>query len=790
MAPSNDLALVRALSESRTAQQTISTETNQSTQVLADDVTPVPVSQPGLTAFEESASSTKVSAVHDTRIERFISNPFPISSPTELLQRTFQVATISWTNVYAGQVIQFPGAFSTIQTLLDVFKKFFWFRASVHIEIKLQSTPYHQGSLMVGWLPCAGSAAPDDLQLVSGYDGTVLSASVQDTCSFDIPYLHPADWISTTITPSTNGDLCSLFITPLNTLLTSSPGIAAVVPVLVFASFKNIEVTGYVSQSRPGPRFAKNTEAEDKVKNGVDSKAVVSAGSKLLRQIPLVGSIYSPIADAINSFAGDLSKPVNSSAICPNTMPYYRDVNQGAGLTDATPLSLYPNPVLNQAPTMFGMETSHLTISKLSQRPLLYDQVTFNGTTVNWEVAVHPLTLGATVTGRDYLASMSTCHRYWRGSIKYLFHFCMPAFYSCRVRFSLDFMGGSTPDSYGDLMTRFVDIKGDTWEEVTVPYLHHTTWSDTQVTSFPPFLRLFQVTSIVGSSDPATPVMYVNVFRAGGEDMEFAGLADINTLGEGVQLKHTNALIKDRKADFENQTNIGARFQKQFPGINKGETQSREKGLCMVEVSGTVSDCVKRHQALTNSTTLPNGAAPLNGTMLYLSRFFWFWRGGRIFRHVHYDQNSATPSGFFLQMGTSNALCNGWAPSWYQAANLVQPEAVQVPYYSAQPYYPVISQSSFYLEPTCYISPPVDCARVNGTASNGPMTLAGADDFVLLHVVPIGNSTPVASAALKTRGLITTALLGGGSRPSLMGKERSVANEPTPVRRPEKGAPF
>jgi hypothetical protein len=437
---------------------------------------------------------------------------------------------------------------------------------------------------------------------------------------------------------------------------------------------------------------------------------------------------------------------------------------------------------------MFGMETSHMTISKLSQKPLLYDQVTFNGTTVNWEVAVHPLTLGAVVTGRDYLASMSTCHRYWRGSIKYLFHFCMPAFYSCRVRFSLDYMGGSTPDSYGDLMTRFVDIKGDTWEEVTVPYLHHTTWSDTQVTSYPPYLRLFQVTNIIGSSDPATPVMYVNVFRAGGEDMEFSGLADINTLAEGVQLNSSNAKIKDRK--HENQTNIGAKFQKQFAGLNKDETQSREKGLCMVEVSGTVSDCVKRHQALTNNTTLINEAAPLNGTMLYLTKFFWFWRGGRIFRHVHFDQNSATPSGFFLQMGSANALCNGWSPSWYQAANLVQPEAVQVPYYSAQPYYPVAPAAASFMEPTTYISPPVDCTRVNGTASNGPMTLAAADDFVLLHVVPIGNVTPVASTARKTRGLISAVVQNSGSRPSLMGKERDVANEPTPVRRPEKGVSF
>lgn len=706
--------------------------------MLAEKVEPTPVSQPGLTAFEESANAVQVSDAHNTSIERSIANPFPVDQPLELLQRTYQVANLTWTPVFAGHTIYFPGAFFSVSTLNNVLSRFAWFRANVHIEIKMQSTPFHQGSLLVGWLPNPGTAAIDTVQQISGYDVTVLSASVQDTCSYDIPYLNPIDWQAGTIGSPTDASICGLYIKQLNALTATSSNVPLSVPVFVFASFKDIEVTGYRSQMKTGPRFKKNSEAHEKHEQGIDAKTIVSAGSQLLRQVPIIGQVYSPIADAINSFAGDLSKPVATEANCNMLAPYYNDVNQASGLTNATTLSLYPNPILKQAPKMFGMETSHISVSGLAQRPLLYDTAIFNGTDVVWEAAVHPDTLGGNVTGRDYLASMAAIHRYWRGSVKYLVHFCMPAFYSCRVRFSIDYMGGGAPADYGDLMTRLVDIKGDTWEEITVPYLQRTTWSDRTMNAFPPFLKIFQFTPIVGSSDPTTPIMYVNIWRAGGEDIQFSGLLDTDTI-----TPYITPSARTRSDVIKSQMHIGKRFQKSFPGINKKETLSVEKGLTMSEVTGTVADVCHRHQLVgSNNGTLPHNMTPTTSPFAYLTRFFMFWRGGRIQRRIHYDANSATPSGAFLGIGSVNKLCNGWAPAYATAQSIYQPESFHVPYYHSTPYYPVLGAAALQVSVDAYFSEPVDIVNTT-TTTNSAFTLAGADDFVLLHIVPWGNLTTI-----------------------------------------------
>lgn len=706
--------------------------------MLAETVTPTPVSQPGLTAFEESANATKVSDAHDTSIERFIANPFPVDQPLELLQRTYQIANITWTPVYTGSTYYFPGAFFSNVTLNQVLSRFAWFRANVHIEIKMQSTPFHQGSLVVGWLPCPGTATFNTLQQISGYDCTVLSASVQDTCSYDIPYLNPIDWIPGTIGSPLDASIAGIFIKQLNPLTATSANVPLSVPVMIFASFKDIQVTGYRSQMKTGSPFKKNNEAHAKQQQGLDAKTIVSAGSQLLRQVPVLGQIYSPIADAINNFAGDLAKPVSTEANCNMLTPYYNDVNQAAGLTNATTLSLYPNPVLKQAPNMFGMETSHISVSGLAQRPLLYDTAIFNGTDVVWEAAVQPDTLGGTVTGRDYLASMAAIHRYWRGSVKYLVHFCMPAFYSCRVRFSIDYMGGGAPQDYGDLMTRLVDVKGDTWEEITVPYLQRTTWSDRTMNAFPPFLKIFQFTPIVGSSDPTTPIMYVNIWRAGGEDIQFSGLLDTDTI-----TPYAAPSARTKSGVPTSQMHVGSRFKKAFPGINKGETLSVEKSLTMSEVTGTVADVLKRHQLVpSNAGTLPHNMTPVTSPFAYLTRFFMFWRGGRIQRRIHYDANAVAATGAFLGIGSVNKICNGWAPVYANAAGVFQPEAFHVPYYHSTPYYPVLGAAALQVSADAYFSEPVDINTVV-TTTNSATTLAAADDFVLLHIVPWGNLTTI-----------------------------------------------
>lgn len=685
-----------------------------------------------MTAFEESATNVENDSSHLT-IERLISNPYSIDTPWELLKRTFLVASLTWNNVLTVQTISFPGAFLNVPTITNVFSRFAYFRAGIHVEVKLQSTPYHQGSLLVGWLPC-GNNAPSTNQMISGYDATVLSASTQDSCSYDIPYLHPSDWLTTNIGASNNADICKLYISPLNVLVTSSASIAASVPVLVFASFKDIEVTGYVSQMKTGPRFPKNKEASSKQEDGLDAKSAVTTVSKLVRKLPIVGETYSAVADIVNTFAGDLSKP--TSTVAPDVMLplYYSDVNHASGLTQAVPISLYPNPYIKQAPQMFGMETSHMKVTDIARRPLLFDQATFNNVITSWSTVVQPQTVGGFITGGDYLRAMCRIARFWRGSIKYLIHFCVPAFYSFRVRFSVNYAG--TPNNYGDLQTRVIDVKGETWETIVIPYLEYTTWRDLGAAGNPPTFKIELVTGIVGSSAPATPIVYVNIFRAAGEDFELAGLinASVSPIGEGEK--------------YSNQMHIGRKFKESFTPLNKGTSQSLERGLVMPDVIGTVSDCIKRAQIVTSTISIP-GQDSFGGALNYFGAFFVFWRGGRIMRHIHTTEGApGTLAGWYLNIANAPLIDNGWVPAYASPASMYQQEAVHVPYMCGQPYYPYRSFASNYMANSCYRNGPIPTTL--NLSSHTTVTLSAADDFVYLHLVPWGCALSFTEANKKT----------------------------------------
>lgn len=701
-----------------------STSTNDSTAVLAEKVQPIPVSQPGLTAFEESAHMTQQTTTAPLAIERVIAQPYAVAPPTELLKRNFLVASFLWTAALGPQVVKFPGVFSTITSITDVMKKFWYWRGSIHVEIRMNSTPYHQGSLLVGWLPCVSTtntnSVPRTNQAVSTYNSLVLSASTQDSCSFDIPWCHPNDWLVWD-TEATNQDHSSVFINVLNVLVSSSPGIAVSVPILVYASFKDIEITGLVSQMRKGSKFDENPEAKNKQSAGIDAKGVVSTVSKIARQMPVIGGVWSGIADKINSLAGDLSKPQNMSATTYVVNRYYGDINHGAGLDDVAAMSVYPNPQVTSAPTMYGMQTSHLKVTQLAQRPALYDQITWNAVTTSLTIECEPNVRGATIATNDWLYSMNRCFKFWRGSIKYLFHFCVPAFYSFRVRISVYI--NHTVGNYGDVMSRIIDVKGDTWEGVTIPYLHTTTWCDVDEGMAEQRVRIELLTPIIGSSDPGAPIVYVNVFRAAGEDFQFSGYRNPSDY------------------TLKNQMNIGSKFAEVFPGINEGTKQSITNGNVMCEVIDTVSDLLKKPGEFTpaGGPYFPGSGTALFSPFQYFSRFFMFWRGGRVLRHYHPPNVTGSQGGWHLAIGSTHFLENGWVPAYSTATGPYQQEGVLVPYFCAQPYYPTQAFDGHVVN-SAYSQYPVDAVLTITTADK--VTISGADDICYLFPVLWGNVDP------------------------------------------------
>lgn len=673
---------------------------------------------PGLNTFEESANIIEVSMETTRDVTRNISQPYDISVPKDLVERNFLVASFNWTPTTLPQTIDFPSALAGFSSISDVFKKYRYVRFDVHVEIKLSSTPYHQGTLLAAVIPVPGTKNTlKYLNVCAGMpQAAVLRASTQDSATFDIPWYHPLDWFDWNLFKTTNAH-SMVVIQQLNTLTATSQGILASCPVNVWASFRNVQVSGYVSQSK----FVSNKEAKAKTE-GFDTKAVVSTISQMARKAPVVGQIWNPVADAINSYAGNLSKPVVEKL--PSNSAPYREQNLAAAVEDVTQISLYPNAKVETAPVMYGMETSHMSLAQIAKTPTLFDQVTFDGTTTSWTTYCYPHVKGISFPFRDYLFTVANNAVFWRGSIKYMIHFVMPAFYEFRVAISLNY--GGVAVNVGDITTRYLDIKGDTTTTVMVPYLFARPWSWSVGTDAPE-LVIKMITPIIGSNAVSTPKVYVNIWRAAGEDFQLAVPKGWTTFPE----------VKRNRIGYKDQMNIRQEFQKPFEPLIKAVSQSMEKGGAAVEVIGSVNDLVKRPAPTNTFRTIVRSQATGDSVFECMKRFFLFWKGSRTIRRQNFKDTAGDSLRPLIIHTGSNAPDITEGVAWLSLNGTFNQfvEGCNMPYYSDSYYEPMPNQDLLFVHPSCYENNTLDLTSTSILPSDN-WWINGGDDFTMMFVVP------------------------------------------------------
>jgi len=377
-----------------------------------------------------------------------------------------------------------------------------------------------------------------------------------------------------------------------------------------------------------------------------------------------------------------------------------------------------------------------------------YGILSYANSTIYWQCAPQ-ITVGPYLNTSpigDWLSEVSYAARFWRGSIKYTIHFCLPAFYSFRVQIQSTSQIGGTVDP-GDLCSKILDIKGDTWVDILVPYEYSTPWRDTYYESSRkevPTISINLLTPVVGSSAPSSPVIYVNVWRAGAEDTQFSML-------RGVRPGST---IRERlhKQNFKSNVDIMSHFSKPFPGLVEGTMQTQELGDTACEIIRTVSDCFKR----TSSTILSNinslytfpgvfnhGTSGVNNPIIggepfyYFGSMFRYWRGGRILGHT---QSCNLVS--MVNDGTHVTYGDGVAHFFTSTTNAYySQEKIHIHWASELPYMPNLyspgqgtSFDLYTFEDETYDSYPVDVTGIPNTV--GSMNISGADDFMMMYPIP------------------------------------------------------
>jgi len=382
------------------------------------------------------------------------------------------------------------------------------------------------------------------------------------------------------------------------------------------------------------------------------------------------------------------------------------------------------------------MDTSYKSFKAFCGQPMLYDTAVFNGTTTTWFAPVTPLSLGGGRPLADYLAIAAVNFKYWRGSIKYSVYFCMPAFYSFRARIRIQW--STTLVDVGNVPSQQIDVKGDTWVNFIVPYLNWRTWFDQQApNNLIPYLVIEQLSTIVGAPSPSTAVAYMNVFRAGGEDTQFAVLVPPQPAAQHITRAKTVRKDEDLSL-FQKQCSLKELFSKTFDGITPGQSMSQEVGMAMSEVVDSVNDVFKRGVEYPNATDWIGNNNRVTFHSVIASSFMWK-RGGRIIRHVHKGNTTTNGDGFYLLVSPAPyRVDTGWSPASSTATTAPLQEAVSLPWYCATPFVAGSGMSGSYINPTFH-SLAFPLTLQLSLLTTDTIVIAGGDDFHMLMQVPFAN---------------------------------------------------
>lgn len=734
------------------------------------------------TTFEDTTPLTKVT--HPNQLEKLYKelNPFPENAPMDILTRAVKIETVHWTS--ASTFWQFEPLQTIVGTsvlhsqilgnLNAVYGMYRFLRCGFKITVKLNSTPYHQGTLIVSWIPpMVTDTNMVFLEAAAGNHAIVLSASQQDQCEFHIPYLNPDPFWDMYKYSAGLHYGPQMIITVMNNLLTSNGAVADDVPITIWMQIENPHVAGLlpttynssltsltsstittgvqnderVFKAQSGkdlvPRPAK--EAERKKAKGVTATGPLDLVMPLVKSVPLLGTALE-LGKAIISA---LDKPLSDvpPTLVSNRAQWNLTCLQGVFQGDC--LGSMP---ITRVSKDIGLISSDMTVSQYAQLPNWFRSTSVSTAGVVFVQAVHPCLYNNSSTGGrgknpDYLGFMAAMFSYWRGSIKFLIQFVGTAFYSCTFRvtvyYGLGLSKGSERAAIADgvgCYSRVVTVRGDAWTEIQVPFLHKRAWDFTntnqqvsdQSTTYP-WLMLEALTDVQGSNSPAAASYYINVFRAGGEDIEFA------QLGDALWTDPQASTVDERV--WQSQCSLVDKFSKPFDQLVPGVTGAIDDNIHMGDKAGTITDLCKRFVKQFNGNQAGNVGRtyqtyPYNvDATLGLQPLFWlgwgfaYWKGSMRITTVDHTNfliylptPTTTPVNSYRN-GDGVHVCSSQAPA-----------SAEIPYYSRAAFAPSIACNSITTLLANYELPALG-GIANISSANFDTWIAFGDDAAYFHPI-------------------------------------------------------
>jgi hypothetical protein len=546
---------------------------------------------------------------------------------TQVLERMRLVNTFNWTTtstalLFSNNLMYFLKNFASNAVILDQFNMF---RAGIEVTVRLNTNPLYYGAMMVTLYPSNSVANRIDENAV--IDPTIISASCGESVIKQWTYNYPDGWLDASKIGSVSeyGSVwCEVHqLAPLTATNSTAPNN---IEVQVWARFTDVQLAFPTStdsfdevQSGVSVKILKKKgtfhpidDAQDSVKEVVTALKSVTIGDIASEAIDLARDLFPPIGyildkpDKTSSQQAIISEP--SIDLFTTDI---EDTNVGFGMYK----DRYVDPQQGRLPS-----SKNFTVSDYARIPGLRQTVmTFapGASAIEvYPIQTHPDNSSLAIPlDYCYLSSVQ-----WRGSVKVCLQFFTSAFISARfsVRYinSVEYTDGYA-GAYDTGLTRIINVKGDTVDTFTLPWLSKYWWSESALPAF----QLNLISTIATTDTVNSPKIYVICWIAGGEDIQFAFPTIVNpddwssaAPGKNRGPVKTKSKLKPLTEGDEVQSQISATFQQTFPPIGENTMYDIDNGLCTSESLGPITDIMKRYSNIQyNPGFSPPGTVCVDG---------------------------------------------------------------------------------------------------------------------------------------------------------------------------------
>lgn len=627
-------------------------------------------SNSGVTTFHDSTTLGVVQKASKEPVTPLI---YPLADFTakEMLTRPQKLLQITWNNAYVATRIPIPS--NALLSLFTNYLTYFDFlKTSWKFQFRFNTTIFHQGSLMIGYLPYVNTTQWNDppRHAVSMMNSTIVTAAGAKQVDYIVPYQIPYGAVK--LAAGIEGEQAMLYVHSL-TPFRASNGAPSQAIIEVWVSMQDPLVYGFRAQSDSTktktavPTFfekqiAKETAAKDE---NMFEKVLVTKGSEILRKTPYIGDIWNPIADFLN--ANVFSKPLVGKQVRPVNQYPFRALTTVDGGVGAEPISGQVMDILQ--PMEYPGFNGDRTVNEIAMMPSYFRTITFADTDVGItsNVNFHPRRMPVSTTGPyqgDFLSFTAAAFTLWRGSIRVGMLIASNGMSSGRIQLTYR-TSGNFDLSSGNLVTQIVDFKGETWHYFTIPFIDRKYWRlCAPDPNNDPDLELLKtsinVTLLNYSPSDVSVTSYVDIafFRAAGPDIQFSGLQDPQFDSE-AQSRSLNDIFKVEKFEI-----MGGKSSTTNAGIHV-PIIGVEYGMCNSEHPYTPQHLAKRPGRSDQDAPMWVGNAgatvwnevnriPMN----YWSAIFRFWRGS--------INNYGLPGKIYSQRPPRVAAADNASPTYYQ----------------------------------------------------------------------------------------------------------------------------